>query len=87
MIAHRHFPGSLSDEDFHNIHSALNKVRAGAKTVKIDRQALTELLMDYSTLIGENEEMRRAILRTTSIEGAREALKLEDEPLTGEDLI
>ena len=42
-----------TQEQFEGIHEELDKVRSNSKTVKVDKQALTNLLIDHSTLLKE----------------------------------
>jgi hypothetical protein len=42
-----------SQEQFENIHSTVSKSRANSKQVKVDKQALINLLIDHSTILGE----------------------------------
>lgn len=51
---------TCSQSEFEGIHAALDKTRRTSETVKVNRQALTHLLMDYSRLLhirrGEYQE-------------------------------
>lgn len=40
----------MSQKEFEKIHKDLNKVRRTSPKATVDRQALTNLLIDYSTL-------------------------------------
>ena len=42
-----------TDEQFNGLHEALDKVRKTSKTVTVDKQALSNLLMDHSTIAKE----------------------------------
>ena len=48
---------ACSDEQYHNIHVAVDKTRSTSTTVKVDRDALAALLRDHAKLI---EVARRA---------------------------
>jgi hypothetical protein len=41
-----------TSDQLHDIHVAADKVRKNSKTVKVDRAALTALLIDHQRLVG-----------------------------------
>ena len=45
-----------SQEQFEEIHAALDKVSKNAKVVSISKQALTNLLIDHTTLLQETNQ-------------------------------
>lgn len=45
-----------SQEQFESIHEALDKTRSNSKSVKVDKQALTNLLIDHTHLVQHYEE-------------------------------
>lgn len=46
----------LPQEQFEVLHLALAKVRSTSKTVTVDKEAMTALLIDYSKLIDKLEK-------------------------------
>lgn len=50
----------LPIEQFESLHQSLAKVRSTSTTVTVDKQALTNLLMDYSRLINLLEKKEAA---------------------------
>lgn len=42
---------SLSDDEFHELHAALDKTRESSTTVKASKQALQNLLQDHAALL------------------------------------
>ncbi len=42
-----------SQEQFELLHQQLNDTRKGSKVIKVDRQALQNMLIDYSVLLRE----------------------------------
>lgn len=49
------FQESCTQEQFEGIHEALDKTRANTKYVKVDKQALTNLLVDHGQLHALNQ--------------------------------
>lgn len=47
---------TLKQEQFENLHKDLDKVRSNSKTVKVNKEALTKLLIDHSTFIESLEK-------------------------------
>lgn len=52
-----------TDDQFHSVHTALDKVRSTSKSVRVDKQALINLLLDYSELISLAEEDNCVVIR------------------------
>ena len=46
---------SLSHKDFEDLHMSVDRVRSHTKKIYVDRQAIVNLLIDYSKLIQELE--------------------------------
>lgn len=44
-----------TQEQFEGLHAALEKARANAKKVEVNRKALVNLLIDHSALWAENK--------------------------------
>lgn len=53
----------LTDDELHILHVALDKVRSTSKSVRVDKQALINLLLDYANLIELAEEDNTVIIR------------------------
>lgn len=47
----------LSQEQFEGLHAALDKARSTTKTIAVDRQALTHILIDHSRMIERLERL------------------------------
>lgn len=50
MLNNEEFKPVLEQEQFEGIHEAVDKVREGTEYVRVNKQALTNLLMDHSEL-------------------------------------
>jgi len=46
-----------TQEQFEDIHESVTRTRSNSKTVKVDKQALVNLLIDHSTLLQEKETL------------------------------
>lgn len=44
---------SLTDEQFHQLWDTLHRSRSTSKTVTLDKQAVTNLLIDHSRMFNE----------------------------------
>ncbi len=42
-----------TDNQFHDMHVALNKARASTKSIPISRAALSNVLCDHSNMVGK----------------------------------
>lgn len=51
----------LSDEEFHELHTRLERTRRTSATVGVDRRALARLLADHSRLYAHIDEIERAL--------------------------
>lgn len=47
----------LSQEQFEGLHAALDKARSTTKNITVDRQALTNILIDHSKMVERLERL------------------------------
>lgn len=52
---------TLTDEEFHELHTRLERTRRTSATVSVDRQALTRLLADHGRLYAHVDEIERTL--------------------------
>ena len=48
---------TLTQDRFEGLHAALAKVRSTSRTVTVDRQALTDLLIDHGAILAHHREI------------------------------
>lgn len=46
---------NCTDDQFESIHLALDKTRTTSESVRVDREALTNLLLDHARLVAAQE--------------------------------
>lgn len=68
---------SMTDDEFEGLHNALDHTRANSETVRVDKLALSHLLMDYGRFASVLDDLER-MLRHPLVSDDKAVDKAED---------